>query len=148
MTREPKYNKQYVLWLAPVQHEFLMETYGKGNMARAVRKKIDEDILLDGRELPKLRKEFEEVEPHYNSLKKKIAELELIEKQKEDDQKTRERHIEDAHEKLLEALKRALWEPERIQRATYKIYADATGLSVQELMDWVNEQAKRRDELE
>jgi len=117
-------------------------------MARAVRKKIDEDILLDGRELPKLRKEFEEVEPHYNSLKKKIAELELIEKQKEDDQKTRERHIEDAHEKLLEALKRALWEPERIQRATYKIYADATGLSVQELMDWVNEQAKRRDELE
>lgn len=95
-----------------------------------------------------LEKEIPELKHTLYSKENKLREIKDAKARKEDELETKEKRIEEAHEKLLDALKRALWKPERIQRATFKIYADFTGLSVQELIDWVNEQAKRRDELE
>ena len=129
------------------QYKFVAEELN-GGMAHHIRQLIDAYRGYHNKELTDLEKEFPAVESKYFSMKKRIDELKEEMKRQEDDKKIRERRIEEAHTKLLDALKRALWDPERIQRATYKIYADATGLGVQELIDWVKEQAKRRDELE
>jgi len=142
-----RYTRDVHITVTDDQYKFVAEELN-GGMSHHIRNLIDAYRGYHNKELTELEKDFPEVEAKYFSMKKRIDELKEEMKRQEDDQKTRERHIENAHEKLLDALKRALWEPGRIQRATYKIYADATGLSVQELIDWVNEQAKRRDELE
>lgn len=148
MPKTPRrYTRDVHISVTDDQYKFVAEELN-GGMSHHIRNLIDAYRGHFSKELSVLEKAFPEIEANYISMKKRIDELKEEMKQQEDDQKTRERHIEDAHEKLLAALKRALWEPGRIQRATFKIYADATGLSVQELMDWVNEQAKRRDELE
>lgn len=147
MPKESKYTKHLHILLRIDQHDFVKNELN-GGIATHVRQMIDATMGFFDKELAVLEKEYTVVEPRYLFLKKRIEELKQEKKKQEDDQKTKEKRIEEAHEKLLDALKRALWKPERIQRATFKIYADFTGLSVQELMDWVNEQAKRRDELE
>lgn len=147
MPKTRRYTRDVHISVTDDQYKFVAEELN-GGMAHHIRNLIDAYRGYHNRELNELEKEFPEVEAKYLSMKKRIEELKEEMKRQEDDRKLRERSIEDAHKHLLEALKNALWDPKRIQRATYKIYADATGLSVQELMDWVNEQANRRDELE
>lgn len=147
LNREQKFTKHLHILVRTDQHDFVKNELN-GGIATHVRQMIDANMGFFDKELNVLEKEYAVVEPRYLFLKKRIEELKLEKKKQEDDQKTKEIRIQEAHEKLLEALKRALWAPERIQKATFKIYAEYTGLSIQELMDWVNEQAKRRDELE
>lgn len=148
MPKTPRrYTRDMHISVTDDQYKFVADELN-GGMAYHIRKLIDAYRGYHNKELTELEKEFPEVEAKYFSMKKRIDELKEEAKRREDDKRSRERNIEDAHKRLLEALKDAFWNPERIQRATYKFYADVTGLSIQELIDWVNEQAKRRDELE
>lgn len=148
MPKTPRrYTRDVHITVTDDQYKFVAEELN-GGMAHHIRNLIDAYRGYHNKELSVLEKAFPEVEANYFSMKKRIDEIKEEMKRQEDDQKTKEKRIEEAHEKLLDALKRALWAPERIQKATFKIYAEYTGLSIQELMDWVNEQAKRRDELE
>lgn len=146
MSKLRRYTRDVHLSLDEGQWTFVARELN-GGMAHHIRNLIDAYRGHHNGELSELEKEFPEVEAKYISMKKRIEELKEEIRQREDDLKIKERYIEEAHKKLLEALKRELWDPKRIQKATFKIYAEYTGLSVQELVDWVNEQAKRRDEL-
>jgi len=141
-----RYTRDVHLSLDEDQWKFVAKELN-GGMSHHLRNLIDVYRGHHNGELSELEKEFPEIEAKYISMKKRIEELKEEIKQREDDLKIKERYIQEAHKKLLEALKRELWDPKRIQKSTFKIYAEYTGLSVQELMDWVNEQAKRRDEL-
>jgi len=129
------------------QYKFVAEELN-GGMSHHIRNLIDAFRGHHNGELSDLEKEFPLVEAKYISMKKRIEELKEETKRRDDDLKTKAMRIEDAHEKLLDSLKRAYWKPEGIQKAAYKIYSEYTGLSIKELMEWVQEQAKRRDEIE
>lgn len=129
------------------QYKFVAEELN-GGMAHHIRNLIDAYRGHHNGELNELEKEFPIIEAKYFSMKKRIEVLKEEKKQQDDDLNTKAMRIQEAHEKLLDSLKRAYWKPEGIQKAAYKIYAEFTGLSVKELMDWVQDQAKRRDEIE
>lgn len=147
MPKPRRYTRDVHISLDDEQWKFVTDDL-TGGMARQIRSLIDAYRGRHNGELTALEKEFPLVEAKYVSMKKRIEELKEEKKQVEIDQKTRDMRIKDAHEKLLDSLKRAYWKPEGIQKAAYKIYAEYTGLSIKELMDWVQEQAKRRDEIE
>ena len=144
---DSKYTKHLHILVRTDQHDFVKNELN-GGIATHVRQMIDANMGLFDKELTVLEKEYAVVEPRYLFLKKRIGELKEEKKRQEDELITKEKRIEEAHEKLIEALRRALWQPERIQRATFKVYAEFTGESVETLVAWVKEQAKRRDELE
>lgn len=144
---EARFKKDLHILVTEDQYNHVAEELN-GGIGHHVRNMISASMGHHNKKLTELEKEFAEIEPRYLSLKKQIEVLREEQRQREDDQKLRDIRIEEAHEKLLEALKRALWDPERIQRATFKIYADFSGESIETLKTWVNEQAKRRDELE
>jgi len=129
------------------QYKFVSEEH-TGSMAQIIRNLIDAYRGHYNGELTDLEKEFPELEARYISVKKRIEELKGEQKQREDNTKVIEDRIKETHEKLLMVLKRAYWDPAGIQKATYKVYSEFSGLSVPELMEWVQEQAKKRDELE
>ncbi|MBU0777998.1 hypothetical protein KKF82_07050, partial [Patescibacteria group bacterium] len=122
MPKIRRYVRDVHISVTDAQYKFVAEELN-GGMSHHIRNLIDAYRGYYSKELGVLEKAFPEVEANYFSMKKRIEELKEEMKRRDDDLKTRERHIEDAHEKLLEALKRALWEPGRIQRATYKIYS-------------------------
>lgn len=144
---ESHFTKHLHVLIREDQYDFVKNELN-GGIGRHVRQMIDASMGYYDKELTVLEKEYAEVEPRYLFLRKRIEELKLEQKRMEDEQRAIEKRIEDAHTKLLAALKLNNWEPERIQKAAFKIYADYTGLSVEELMDWVKEQVKRREELD
>lgn len=95
-----------------------------------------------------LEQEIAETKFRLASMERRHKELHDARLRKENEEKSKEKHIEEAHTKLLAALKSNNWNPERIQRSTFKIYSDFSGQSVEELMKWVKDQVGRRDELE
>jgi len=143
LPKESQYTKHLHILVRTDQHDFVKNELN-GGIATHVRQMIDASMGYFNKELAELEKEYTVVEPRYVFLKKRIEELKQETKRLEDEVKTREKRIEEAHEKLLEALERYNWHPERIQRATYKIYADFTGESVENLEAWVKEKAKTR----
>lgn len=147
LPKESKFTKHLHILVRTDQHDFVKNELN-GGIATHVRQMIDATMGYFDKELSALEKECAVVEPRCLFLKKRIEELKQEKKRQEDEQKTKEKRIEEAHEKLLEALKRYNWKPERIQKGTFKIYSDFTGESIENLVAWVNEQAKRRDELE
>ena len=147
LPKESKYTKHLHILVRTDQHDFVKNELN-GGIATHVRQMIDADMGYFNKELSVLEKEYDVIEPRYVFLKKRIEQLKLEKKKQEDELITKEKRIQEAHEKLIEALKRALWQPDRIQRAAFKVYADFTGESVDTLVAWVKEQAKRREELE
>ncbi len=144
---DPIYTKHIHILVKPEQHEFVKKELN-GGISRHVRQMIDATMGYFDKELTELEKEYAQVEPRYLFLKKRIEELKQEKKRQEDEAKTKEKRIEDAHTRLLEALRRNNWKPERIPRSTYKVYSDFSGQSVEELMEWVKKAAERRGELE
>lgn len=142
-----RYIRDAHISLTDEQYTFVSEELN-GGMAHHIRALIDAYRGHHNGELSELEREFPLVEAKYLSMKKRIEELKEETKRREDDLKAKEDRITDAHKKLLDSLKDAYWKPEGIQKSAYRVYADYTGLSVKELMDWVQEQAKRRDEIE
>ena len=116
----------------------------KTDYSQYIRKLIDARKNTHNKDLAILEAEFAVVEPRYFTLLKQIEELKSESKRLAEEALTKEKRIEEAHEKLLEVLERYNWHPERIQRATYKIYADFTGESIENLEAWVKEKAKTR----
>lgn len=94
-------------------------------------------------ELTDLKKRFAAVEPEYLSLKKRIEELEAVKKRIEDERRTKEKLIEDAHEKLLAELIQAHNRVEDVSRPIIKFWSDKCGESVDVLKAWLAEQAKK-----
>lgn len=143
----PRFTRDAHISLTEEQYRFVMEELN-GGMAHHIREMIDASRRYHDKELSELEKEFPQVEVTYLSMKKRIDELREERRQREEDQTLKQKRIEEARKSLLDELKRALWDPRRIQKAVYKFYADVTGQSVQEIIAWVEEQVKRRDELE
>ena len=148
MKRPKIYTVPYTMLLTTKQHDHLKTTYGDGRMAANVRATIDADMVHSAGKLPQLRKQLEILEPQCIAIKKQIIEEEIKEKEENEKISIREMRIQDAHKKLLNSLKCAYWDPEGIQKSVYRLYADYTGLSVKELMDWVQDAAQQRDQLE
>lgn len=138
-----RYTRDVHITVTDDQYKFVAEELN-GGMSHHIRNLIDAFRGYHNKELTELEKEFPEVEAKYFSMKKRIDEIKEEMKRQEDDQKTKEKRIEEAHEKLLVALERYNWHPERIQKGTYRIYADFTGESVETLEAWVKEKAKTR----
>ncbi len=143
LPKEPQYTKHLHILVRPDQLDFVKNELN-GGMCLHIRQMIDTKMGFFDKEQAALEKEYAVVEPRYIFLKKRIEDLKQEKKNQEDEQKTKEKRIEEAHEKLLEVLERYNWHPERVQRATYKIYADFTGESIENLEAWVNEKAKTR----
>lgn len=94
-------------------------------------------------EIEELKKRFAVVEPEYLSLKKRIEEAETEKKRVEDERRTKEKLIEEAHEKLLAELKQAHNRVEDVSRPIIKFWSDKSGESVDTLKAWLTEQAKK-----
>lgn len=146
--KNSKSTRTMCIHLGEDEYDFVHENFAKGQMSREIRGMIAARKESYNGELENLEKEYPEDEAKLLAKKKRIEELKAETKRRDDDLKIKEERTKEAHEKLLDSLKRAYWDPKGIQKAAYRIYADYTGLSVQELMDWVQEQAKRRDEIE
>lgn len=94
-------------------------------------------------ELTDLKKRFAAVEPEYLSLKKRIEELEVEKKRVEDERRTKEKLVEEAHQTLLAKLKDVHNRVEDVPRPIIKFWSDKCGESVDTLKAWLKEQAKK-----
>ncbi len=144
---EPRFTKDLHILLTEKQYDFVKNDLN-GGIGFHVRGMINASMGHFNKELTELEKEFAEVEPRYLSLKKRIEELKVEIRRREDELKSKEKRIEDVKAKLLEALRNNYWNPDRIQKATLKVYSDFSGLSIEELKTYLADMAKRREELE
>lgn len=125
-------------------HEFVKNDLN-GGIGHHIRNMIKAYMGHYDKEEAEVRKELAEIEPKYLSLKKRLAEIETEKKRIEDEERTKEKRIEEAHEKLLVALKERHNRFVDVPPSVFKFYSDRCGLSVDELREWLKEQAKLRE---
>jgi len=116
-----------------------------GGIGHHIRQMILASMRCFDKEEAELRKELALLEPRYLSIKKRLAEIEAEKKRLEDEKRAKEKRIEEAHEKLLLELKEQHNRVADIPASVFKFYSDRCGLSVEQLREWLKEQAKLRE---
>lgn len=140
--RTPLLTKRLHLLVSCEQYEFVKNELN-GGIGFHVRSMIDTYRKFFDKEITNLEKEFVEVENTYITMKKRLEELRLQKKIMDDEQKSRDKSIQTAKEKLLQVLRSHNNRVDRIPKNIYKIYSDMTGLSVEDLQQWLMEESSK-----
>ena len=125
-------------------HDFVKNDLN-GGMGHHIRQMILAYMGNFNKEEAQIRKELAVLEPKYLSLKKKLAEIETDKKRIEDERRTKEKLIEEAHQTLLAELIRVHNHVEDVPRPALKFWSDKCGESVDTLRAWLKEQALIRE---
>lgn len=140
--RMPLLTKRLHLLVSCEQYEFVKNELN-GGIGFHVRSMIDTYRKFFDKEITNLEKEFVEVENTYITMKKRLEELRLQKKIMDDEQKSRDKSVQTAKEKLLQVLRSHNNRVDRIPKNIYKIYSDMTGLSVEDLQQWLMEESSK-----
>lgn len=138
----PLLTKRLHLLVSCEQYEFVKNELN-GGIGFHVRSMIDTYRKFFDKEITNLEKEFVEVENTYITMKKRLEELRLQKKIMDDEQKSRDKSVQTAKEKLLQVLRSHNNRVDRIPKNIYKIYSDMTGLSVEDLQQWLMEESSK-----
>lgn len=145
MTRKPKeirYSADLHVLLRPDQYDFVRSL--NGGIGYHVRSFIDVQMGKHDKDLAEVNKQLAVIEPQYLALKKMKEDLE--EKKRQDMQATmqKEKSIEFAHTKILEALKNSYNQMDLMSESIWKFYSDQCGQSVDELKAWAREEMLKK----
>ena len=140
--KEKKYKADLHILVTDDQYEFVKGL--NGGMGFHVRSFIDAQKGKYDKDLEDIKKELDLIEPHYLALKKKKEELE--EKKRLDMQvaMAKDKSIEFAHMKLLEALKNSYNQMDLMSGSIWKFYSEQCGQTVDELKVWVREEMAKK----
>lgn len=137
-----RYTRRLNLLVSEQQYHFVKFELN-GGISHHLRGMIGAYMGNVDKDLETLKKQFTEVEPIYLSLKKRIEQAEAEKKILEDERRTKETRIEEAHEKLLIELKDHHNRIEDVPKSVFKIYSEYCGVGIEILKAWLAEQAKR-----
>lgn len=144
MSNNDRYDKHLHVLVTKGMHEFVKNDLN-GGMGHHIRQMILAYMGNFDKDLADLKKRFAVVEPEYISLKKRIEESEAEKMRIEDEIRTKEKLIEDAHQKLLVELKQVHNRVEDVPRPIIKFWSDKCGESVDDLKAYLKEQALIRE---
>lgn len=144
MSDNSRYTKHMHILVTETMHDFVKNDLN-GGMGHHIRQMILAYMGNFDKDLADLKKRFAVVEPEYLSLKKRIEESEAEKKRVEDERRTKEKLIEDAHQTLLAELIRVHNRVEDVPRPALKFWSDKCGESVDALKAWLKEQALIRE---
>lgn len=145
MTRKPKekrYSANLHILLRTDQYEFVSSL--NGGIGHHVRSFIDVQMGKHDKDLADVNKQLAVIEPQYLALKKRKEDLE--EKKRQDMQATmqKEKSIEFAHMKVLEALKNSYNQMDLMSESIWKFYSEQCGQSVDQLKAWAREEMLKK----
>lgn len=145
MTRKPKeirFSANLHVLLRADQYEFVRSL--NGGLGHHVRSFIDVQMGKHDKDLAEVNKQLAVIEPQYLALKKMKEDLE--EKKRQDMQATmqKEKSIEFAHIKILEALKNSYNQMELMSGSVWKFYSEQCGQTVDELKAWAREEMLKK----
>lgn len=141
--RTPLLTKRLHLLVSNEQYEFVKNDLN-GGIGFHVRSMIDTYKKFFDKEITNLEKEFVDVENKYITIKKRLEELRLQKKIIDDEQKARDKSVQTAKEKLLQVLRSHSNRVDKIPKNIFKIYSDMTGLSVENLQQWLTEESNKQ----
>lgn len=134
----------YVRLPAPLK-EAVKERYPHGEMSRAIRNLLETAVAIGRDDLSKVQSRLAVVLPECLALQKREAELLAEKKRQENEISTKEKLVEEAHQKLLAELMQAHNRVEDVSRPIIKFWSDKCGESVVTLKAWLKEQALMRE---
>ncbi len=144
MSNNSHYTKHMHILVTETMHDFVKNDLN-GGMGHHIRQMILAYMGNFDKEEAEIKKELAVLEPKYLSLKKKLAEIETEKMRLDDERRTKEKLIEDAHQKLLAELIQAHNRVEDVSRPIIKFWSDKCGESVDALKAWLKEQALIRE---
>ena len=138
MTRKPKekiYTADLHVLVRSDQYEFVRSL--NGGLGHHVRSFIDVQMGKHDKDLVEVNKQLAVIEPQYLALKKRKEDLEEKKRMEMTATMEKEKSIEFAHMRLLEALKTNYNRIDYMPESVFKFYSDQCGESVDQLKEWL-----------